>query len=148
MEIDLTLSVRARDEVQQVFLVSMLADGPDRPLDEDDLPAEQQPWFEPLDELEPAEWASAVAPDRVHAEYLLNGLSWEETLEDLLAALANIGVRDVYALMADDEGGFGLWVQQQGDTRACHQWQGQSLEALFEGEEDRAAVLDRLRASA
>lgn len=147
MEVDVMVSIQAVSSSQKRFLKTMLGDDKNRPLDEEDLPEDQQGWFEPMDLINPADVVKGLSGNRVHAFYTLGG-DWDENLDDLLAALAEIEVRDAYAVVVGDEGWFQLWVQRQGQTEQHDEWQGRSLDALFSGRQSLGKVLDKLRESA
>ena len=144
MEASLTLSIRCASEAQRDFVQLMLGDGPERPLFEDDVAATERDWFNALEEAAGAEWVEAKGAETLHAGWTLGGWEWETEVEELLQCLKGVGIARISAVVAGDEGWYQLWLLRDGKQERHDSWQGRSLDQLFDGRRNLAAVLDGL----
>lgn len=145
MEASLIARVECVSAAQCDFLRLMLEESEARPLFEDEVAESQRVWFRALEDIITPEAQEARGERTLSAVWTLGGMDWEEDVRDILQALKAAKVQDVYAVLADDEGGYALRVLREGRVKAYDRWQGRELGELFGGQRDVDGVLDRIR---
>ena len=133
---------------QRDFVQLMLDIDSDRPLFEDDVEERQQPWFKALEDIEIAEEVTKKADTIIYATWTIGGADWDDDVRDMLQSLKKCGINDVFGVVEADEGWYELWILKNGQISRQEDWEGKSLEELFEGKNNLRPMLDKIREKA
>ncbi len=149
MEAGLIMRIECVDSTQRDFVQLMLSDSDERPIFEDEVPVAQRKWFVALEDVATADEDVSTKGDTVvYATWTLGGAEWEGDVRDAIQCLKKCGIQDIYAVVEGDEGWYELWVMSDGKLTRYESWKGKALEALFEGKNNFAPVLDKIRRQA